>query len=147
MVPGGSVSANMAVRLAGFSSCATTPATLAGDWFCSHAQQRAEMAKRVYSAQMETALDAIPARLDALWNSRRYRRRERRRIIFLLWDEADSSAAGKSAAKIIEKWIRRRLPPGSVRAYTDAALEAFARERVGRPPFRPYGSLLEMRAS
>lgn len=110
------------------------------------AQQRAEMGKRAYSAEMQTALDDLPKRLDEVWNDRRYRRRERRRIIFLLWDETASSDAGRSAARVIEQWIRERLPLGSPRAYTDAELQAFERERAGRSPFRPYGSLLQMRA-
>ncbi len=109
------------------------------------AERRAEMAKRAYSIEVQAALDEIPKRLDALWADKRYRRRERRRIIYMLWEEADSTDAGKSAARAMEAWIRRRLPFGSPGAYTDAELQAIARERVGRPRFSPYGSLLDMR--
>ena len=45
----------------------------------------------------------LPHRLDALWADTRYRRRERRRIIFLLWEDMNFSAAdARPAATIIE---------------------------------------------
>jgi hypothetical protein len=110
-------------------------------------RQRTDMAARAYAVRMRAALEELPARLDALWADTRYRRRERRRIIFLLWAEADrSSSVGRSADAIIEGWIRRRLPPGSSNAYSKSEMEALSRERPGLTPFSPYGSLLEMRA-
>ncbi len=109
--------------------------------------RRTTMAARAHSAEMRTALEDIPRRLDALWADTRYRRRERRRVIFLLWEEADTStAAGRSADKIIEAWIREHLPLGSSDAYGKAELDAISRERAGHPPFRPYPSPLEMRS-
>ena len=110
-------------------------------------ERRTTMAARAHSAQMRTALEDIPRRLDALWADTRYRRRERRRVIFLLWEEADTStAAGRSADRIIEAWIREHLPLGSSDAYGKAELDAISRERAGHPPFRPYPSPLEMRS-
>jgi hypothetical protein len=109
--------------------------------------RRTTMAAKVYSGQMRRALEDIPRRLDALWADTRYRRRERRRVIFLLWEEADTSTAeGRSADKIIEAWIREHLPLGSSDTYSKAELDAFSRERAGRPPFRPYPSPLDMRS-
>jgi hypothetical protein len=109
--------------------------------------RRTTMAAKAYSAQMRTALVDIPRRLDALWADTRYRRRERRRVLFLLWEEADTStAAGRSADKIIEAWIREHLPLGSSDAYGKPELDAISRERAGHPPFRPYPSPLEMRS-
>jgi hypothetical protein len=109
--------------------------------------RRTTMAAKAYSAQMRTSLDDIPRRLDVLWADTRYRRRERRRVIFLLWAEADTSTAeGRSADKIIEGWIREHLPLGSSDAYAKAELDAISRERAGHLPFSPYPSPLDMRS-
>jgi hypothetical protein len=47
-------------------------------------RERTEMAAHAHSVRVQASLDDIPSRLDALWSNTRYRRRERRRIIFLL---------------------------------------------------------------
>lgn len=110
-------------------------------------RHRTDMAARAHVTRMRAALADIPARLDALWADTRYRRRERRRIIFLLWAEADrSSPGGRSAAALIESWIRLHLPPGSPDAYGKFELEALSGERPQLPPFSPYRSPLDMRA-
>jgi hypothetical protein len=110
-------------------------------------RRRTAMAAKTYSAQMRTAREDIPRRLDSLWADTRYRRRERRRVIFLLWDEADTATAeGRSADTIIETWIREHLPLGSSDAYGKAELDAISRESAGHPPFRPYPSPLDMRS-
>lgn len=114
-------------------------------------KRRTAMAAEVNSQQMRAARGELPRQLDALWDDTRYRRRERRRIVFLLWQEVDrSSADGRSAATTIETWIRKRLPRGSPDAYNDQELDAYSHERPGAPAFHPYGSpsgsLLEMRA-
>jgi hypothetical protein len=110
-------------------------------------RKRTDMAAQVYAAQMRTALRDIPARLDALWADTRYRRRERRRVIFLLWEEADRSEhAGHSADQIIGTWILQHLRFGSPDAYSTAELESLSHERMGQRPFNPYGASLEMRA-
>ena len=107
---------------------------------------RTDMAAHVYAAQMSASLQDIPAHLDALWADTRYRRRERRRVIFLLWEEADRSMhPGQSADQIIEAWTRQHLPAGSPDAYSKSELDALSRDRTGRPPFNPYGSLFQMR--
>jgi hypothetical protein len=108
--------------------------------------RRTSMAAKTYARQMRTAQDELPRQLDGLWADTRYRRRERRRIIFLLWEEVDTAeATSRPAAKIIEAWIRKHLARNSPDAYTDDELAAFSRERAGQPGFRPYGSPLEMR--
>jgi hypothetical protein len=108
--------------------------------------RRTNMAARSLMRQMRTAQDQLPQRLDGLWADTRYRRRERRRIIFLLWEEVDTSeAASRPTSEILEAWIRKRLPRSSPDAYTDDELATFSRERVGQAEFRPYGSPLEMR--
>ena len=109
-------------------------------------KRRTAMAAEVNSRQMRAARTELPRQLDALWADTRYRRRERRRIVFLMWKELDGSTAdGRSAAATIEAWIRKRLPRGSSDAYTDQEIAAYSRERPGEPAFSPYGSPLEMR--
>jgi hypothetical protein len=109
-------------------------------------KRRTAMAAEVNSRQMRAARIELPRQLDALWADTRYRRRERRRIVFLMWKELDRSVAdGRSAATTIEAWIRKRLPRGSSDAYTDQELATYSRERPAEPAFSPYGSPLEMR--
>ncbi len=113
-------------------------------------KRRTAMAAEVNSQQARAARTELPRQLDALWDDTRYRRRERRRIVFLRWQELDRSRAdGRSAATTIEAWIRKRLPRGSPDAYNDQELDAYLRESRGEPAFNPYGlpygSTLEMR--
>jgi hypothetical protein len=109
-------------------------------------ERRTEMAAKWYAGEMRAATKELPLRLDALWADTRYRRRERRRIICLLWGDLDTSTSdARPAATIIEAWIRKRLPPGSSDAYTNDEVNACSPKRVGTPAFRPYGSPLEMR--
>jgi hypothetical protein len=109
--------------------------------------RRMAMAAEVNSRQMRTARAELPRQLDGLWDDTRYRRRERRRIVFLLWQELDRSTAdGRSTSTAIEAWIRKRLPRGSPDAYSDQELDAYSHERNGGPVFNPYGSPLEMRS-
>jgi hypothetical protein len=110
-------------------------------------RERTEMAAHAHSVRVQASLDDIPSRLDALWSNTRYRRRERRRIIFLLWAEADlSTRQGHSAQAVIESWIRKRLPPASPGAYSQAELDTLSHERPDLPRFAPYPSPLEMRS-
>ena len=109
-------------------------------------KQRTAMAAEVNSRQMRAARAELPSQLDALWADTRYRRRERRRIVFLLWQDLDkSSADGRSGATTIEAWIRKSLPRGSADAYNDPELDLYSHEHSGAPAFNPYGSLLQMR--
>ena len=109
-------------------------------------KRRTAMAAEVHSRQLRAARTELPRQLDALWADTRYRRRERRRIVFLIWKELDGTTAdGRSAAATIEVWIRKHLPRGSSDAYTDQELAAYSRERPGEPAFSPYGWPLEMR--
>jgi hypothetical protein len=108
--------------------------------------RRTGMAARWYADQKRAARDDLPRRLDAIWADGRYRRRERRRVIFLLWAEMNPSGpAQPPESAIVETWVRKHLPQGSPDAYSPDELQAFASERPGQRPFRPYLSPLEMR--
>ena len=116
------------------------------DFLAATFKRRTAMAANVSSLQMRAAQLELPSQLDALWADTRYRRRERRRIIFLLWRELETTDAnGRSAATTIEAWVRKRLPRGSPNAYGEEELAAYFRENEDQPAFSPYASPLEMR--
>ena len=116
------------------------------DFLAATFKRRTAMAANVSSQQMRAAQLELPTQLDALWADTRYQRRERRRIIFLLWRELETvEANGRSAATTIEAWVRKRLPRGSPDGYGDQELAAYFRENQNEPAFSPYGFPLEMR--
>jgi hypothetical protein len=92
---------------------------------------------------MEKALDQLPARLDELWNDGRYSARERRRILYELWNQLDSTPEGVRAATMIDDFIRKRLPCESPDTYTSAELEGFTKTR-GERRFAPAEECTKM---
>ncbi|HEX7506100.1 MAG TPA: hypothetical protein VF550_04965 [Polyangia bacterium] len=83
--------------------------------------------------QMRKALDDLPQALDDLWADGRYSPRERRRILYELWYETDRTPEGDRAAKMIDGFIRRRLPCASGDGYTPGEIEAFRKSHPDRP--------------
>jgi hypothetical protein len=83
--------------------------------------------------QMRKALDDLPQILDDLWADARYSPRERRRILYELWYEMDRTPEGDRAAKMIDVFIRRRLPCGGADGYTPGELDAFRKSHPDRP--------------
>ena len=97
---------------------------------------RIKLAIEEQKLAMERALDQLPARLDELWSDGRYSARERRRILYELWSELDSTPDGERAARLIDDFIRKRLPCGSPDTYSGAELEGFTKTR-GERHFAP----------
>jgi hypothetical protein len=97
---------------------------------------RIKLAIEAQKLAMQKALDQLPARLDELWSDGRYSARERRRILYELWSELDSTPEGERAARIMDDFIRKRLPCGSPETYTGAELEGFTKTR-GERRFAP----------
>jgi hypothetical protein len=102
--------------------------------------QRNELAKRAREAQLRTSLARLPGNLEAIWGDRRRSGRERRETLFELWRDtvsgaSDEGGGGAEARAIIERFIKRNLPPGSEDAYTDEELAGYGRMK---PPFQPY---------
>lgn len=97
---------------------------------------RMKLAIEARKQEMLQALDSFPRRLEDLWADTRYSPRERRRILYELWIQMDNTPDGARAGKMIDLFIRRRLPCGASDAYTPAELDAF---RAGHPeqPFTP----------
>ena len=83
--------------------------------------------------QLGKALDELPQDLDNLWADARYSPRERRRILYELWYETDRTPEGDRAAKMIDAFIRRRLPCDGADGYTPGELDAFRKSHPDRP--------------
>jgi hypothetical protein len=99
------------------------------------ADLRAELARKARAERTREALAGLPSHLASVWGDRRRPARERRRLLFALWKEADDEG-GREARVIIESFIRQRLPEGSDEAYSTDELDAYS--RAGRQPFQPY---------
>ncbi|MBI5480914.1 MAG: hypothetical protein HY906_18795 [Deltaproteobacteria bacterium] len=89
------------------------------------------------AARLRTALHRLPEHLEAVWRDPRRSAADRRRMLYLLWEECDDRAPGGAQARAtIEGFVRHRLPPGSADAYTAAELAALNADRT--PAFAPY---------
>ncbi|HEY7375887.1 MAG TPA: hypothetical protein VIF57_27255, partial [Polyangia bacterium] len=95
---------------------------------------------------IEDALAALPRHLSAILDDRRLSPAQRRRILFLLWDEMAEPAdtergwAGARARRLIETFVQERLPRGGPEAYSDAELAGFNESRRGAVRFEPYAA-------
>jgi len=85
---------------------------------------RTKLAAEAQQALMKETLDFFPQRLEALWADTRYGPRERRRIIYELWAQADRDPSGRRAAEMIDLFVRQRLACGAPNGYTRAELDA-----------------------
>lgn len=94
---------------------------------------RMRMASEARQEEMKNALDFMPQHLETLWADTRYSARERRRILYQLWADTDSTPEGNRAAKMIELFVHRRLPCGSPDAFTSAELDDLRKAHPGRP--------------
>jgi hypothetical protein len=97
---------------------------------------RARMVARHETAVRRASLVELPARLDKLWSDDSHPAAEKRRLLWLLWDEARDAQGGPAARRIIERFIRERLPRGSPDAFTDEELTQFRAGPGGA--FAPY---------
>lgn len=97
---------------------------------------RMKLALDAYKEQLSETLDFFPQRLEALWADTRYSPRERRRIIYELWSQTDSTPVGKRVAQMIDLFVRRRLSCGTPDGFTRSelkALRALQPQRVFAP--------------
>jgi hypothetical protein len=98
---------------------------------------RLKLAVAAQTRNLVKALADLPARLRRLLRDERFSPRERRRVLFLLWDEVDrDDPEHRKAADILTTFVRRELPANSPDAFTADELRAL---NAGRPhPFAPY---------
>jgi hypothetical protein len=82
----------------------------------------------------------LRGQLLCLWEDEGVPGRERRRLIFQLWDNASSDEVGEQARTVIETFVREALPASSPHAYSDTELETLNRQRRSRRPFQPYAA-------
>ncbi|HEY3359976.1 MAG TPA: hypothetical protein VGQ83_42385, partial [Polyangia bacterium] len=101
---------------------------LAATW-----ERRLRMRERADRDTMRRALRELPDRLEAIWGDAGRSVAERRRLLFLLWEEADTATeGGRQARRTIEGFVRRRLPRGTPAGFTDEELGRLA-GRAARP--------------
>jgi hypothetical protein len=62
----------------------------------------------------------------------------KRELIFELWDDCAPDDVGEQAQRIVEQFIRDRMPSGSALAYDPAELAQLNRRRASPRPFDPY---------
>jgi hypothetical protein len=110
-------------------------------------EQRLTLAARDRTARRESQLAALPTELRNIWKDEARSAKERREIIFQLWDEcqepaegeAEGAAAGARARREIVAFIRERLAEGSQEAYPKEELATLNLARQSRQRFDPYG--------
>ena len=110
-------------------------------------EQRLTLAARDRTARREAELVALPTELRNIWKDGARSAKERRQIIFQLWDEcqepaegeAEGAAAGARARREIVLFIRERLAEGSPEAYPKEELATLNLARQSRQRFDPYG--------
>lgn len=89
--------------------------------------------------RIQRALATLPRDLQALWARRDLPARERRELLFHLWDELlEQDQAGSSGRKLIADFIRRHLPEGSPEAFTGEELARYNGGRKSQAAFAPY---------
>jgi hypothetical protein len=64
--------------------------------------------------------------------------REKRAVIFALWNDCAEDDAGTQAQHAIERFIREHMPQGSALGYPAEELLAFNARRAGSRAFAPY---------
>jgi hypothetical protein len=110
-------------------------------------EQRLTLAARDRTARRESELAALPTELRNIWKDEARSAKERRQIIFQLWDEcqepaegeAEGAAAGAHARREIVLFIRERLAEGSHQGYPKEELATLNLARQSRQRFDPYG--------
>jgi hypothetical protein len=110
-------------------------------------EQRMTLAVRDRTARREGELAALPTELRNIWKDGARSAKERRQLIFQLWDEcqesaegeAEGAAAGARARRGIVLFIREHLAEGSLEAYPKEELATLNLARQSRQRFDPYG--------
>jgi hypothetical protein len=108
---------------------------------------RAMIAARFRQDAAHRSLAWLPAHLERIWQNRFATVEERRETLFAIWDEAAESDdgelgwAGAQARRIIDEFVRWRLPEGSKDAYGLRELERLNARRGRGPAFDPYRPL------
>ena len=105
--------------------------------------RRMRMAAAERSLDLRDAVTHTPRLLVRVWRGPGSAR-QRRRLLFQLWDECAETgpdevvAAARAVRAAIVAFVRRELPAGSAQAYSEGELDALNQARTSRERFRPY---------
>ncbi|HZS39256.1 MAG TPA: hypothetical protein VFF06_20635 [Polyangia bacterium] len=100
--------------------------------------------QRGHERSLARSFEFLPLHLAAVWSDDRFSAAERREVLFKIWDEAaepsdrELAAAGRRARRVIERFVRRRLPRGSPDGFADDELARLNARRADGPRFDPY---------
>ncbi len=106
--------------------------------------QRMLLAAEARSAHLRNALFSLRRRLNEVWNNIAWSHRERRRVLFDLWDECAETGSREvvsTAAQVratIVAFVRHHLPETSRHRYTLAELKTLNARKKSRQLFLPY---------
>ena len=114
---------------------------------------RMRMAHAWLRQQLDAQLGELVPRMLAIWRDPSFALAERRRRIFVAWDECEEASAslGSPAEALrgevamqardrIERLVRTIAPPGSPQQFTPAELETLNAVRRSRRRFEPYAA-------
>lgn len=105
---------------------------------------RAQMAKEYEAEVLKEALLGFRKRLTRIWSNANYRLPERKKILFLLWDECAESGPihivqnARAIRATTMRFIRRKIPQSHSNAYTDKELQLLNASRQSKERFAPY---------
>ena len=105
---------------------------------------RAGLAAAEHTRTLQVSLGGLRSFLRSVWRDQSQTRAERRRILFMLWDEciergdSEAAVAGRRARATIIAFIRRQLPADSPHAYRPDELAKLNQDRSSRAKFAPY---------
>jgi hypothetical protein len=106
--------------------------------------ERAQIAATRKAVDLDDSVAGLRAHIERVWRRSDLSARQRRAILFELWDECAESGsendlrAATLARATIAGFIRRELPRGSAHGYTEAELAELNRGRASRRRFDPY---------
>ena len=107
-------------------------------------EERVAMRAQYREAAMQFALADLPNYLDRVWEHPSWSKRERKRILFALWDECaeggsnDVVEGAVAARHIIEAFIRWKLPQHGATRFDADELAELNRIRTSNQRFAPY---------
>ncbi|MBL4633162.1 MAG: hypothetical protein JKY56_04775 [Kofleriaceae bacterium] len=108
-------------------------------------EARGKMAQAYQAEVLKEALFGYRKRLSEIWRAPNYSVAERKRLLFLLWDECAETGpvAIVTTARAIRAttlhFIRQKLPSDHQQAYSDKELQSLNAKRQSKNRFRPYG--------
>jgi hypothetical protein len=109
-------------------------------WFLEQTEAlRRRLARKARDTRAARGLARLRRRLDAVWSAAGRSYAQKRRMLFQIWDDCAQNERGERARRVVEGFVRSRLPAGSSEAYTRSELARLNRGRASDARFAPYG--------